>query len=88
MNFDKKNKIRYKVKSARILGVTVTFAIFFGGLWCSTNLRENEIMWFGLSTEWTGRLGAGVFLILFFLVMKNFGDIFVYGWIKNREDDN
>ena len=83
-----KNKIRHKVKTARIIGIGVTFVIFFVGLWCSTNLRENGVMWFGLSPEWTGRLGAGVFLLLFLIVMKNFGDTFVFGWIKDKEDDN
>ena len=83
-----KNKIRHKVVSARIVGIVITFAIFFGGLWCSANLRENGIMWFGLSPEWTGRLGAAMFLFLFLIVMKNFGDTFVYGWVKDQKDNN
>ena len=81
-------KIRHNVTSARIIGAAVTLIIFSGGLWCSTNLRENGVSWFGLSPEWTGRLGAGVFLILFLIVMRNFGDTFMYGWTKKEEDNN
>jgi hypothetical protein len=81
-------KSRHNVTSARIIGVTLTLIIFWGGLWCSTNLRENEVNWFGLSPEWTGRLGAGVFLILFLIVMRHFGDTFMYGWIKDGEENN
>ena len=81
-------KIRHNVTSARITGAAVTLIIFSGGLWCSTNLRENGVSWFGLSPEWTGRLGAGVFLVLFLIVMRNFGDTFVYGWIQDVEDNN
>jgi hypothetical protein len=81
-------KMRHKVTTARIIGIAVTLIIFFGGLWCSTNLRENGVSWFGLSPEWTGRLGAGVFLILFTIVMRNFGDTFIYGWIKDEENNN
>ena len=75
----------YKVTLARVIGIAVTLLIFFGGLWCSTNLRENKISWFGLTPEWTGRFGAGVFLALFIIIMKNFGDFFVYGKIKDRK---
>ena len=88
VDLGQKSKMRHKVISARITGMAVTFAIFFGGLWCSTNLRENGVVWFGLSPEWTGRLGAGVFLFLFLIVMKNFGDTFVYGWIKEKKDND
>ena len=70
---------------ARVIGTAVTLLIFLGGLWCSTNIRANEVSWFGLSPEWTGRLGAGVFLVLFIIIMKNFGDIFFYGWIKDKK---
>tara|TARA_B100000683_G_scaffold266278_1_gene298344 strand:+ start:311 stop:565 length:255 start_codon:yes stop_codon:yes gene_type:complete len=56
---------------ARVIGTAVTLLIFFGGLWCSTNIRANEVSWFGLSPECTGRLGAGVFLVLFIIIMKN-----------------
>ena len=87
LNLGKNIKIRHRVASARITGAAVTLVIFFGGLWCSTNLRENDVVWFGLSPEWTGRLGAGVFLFLFLIVMKNFGDTFVYGWVKDKKDN-
>ena len=50
--------MRHRVTMARVIGTSVTLLIFFGGLWCSTNIRENEVSWFGLSPEWTGRLGA------------------------------
>jgi hypothetical protein len=81
-------KLRRNVTSARIIGSAVTLIIFLGGLWCSINLRENGVNWFGLSPEWTGRLGAGVFLILFLIVMRNFGDTFMYGWIKDGEENS
>ena len=80
-------KIRHKVTLARITGAIVTLVIFVGGFWCSTNLRENGFSWFGLSPEWTGRLSLGVFLILFLIVMRHFGDTFVYGWIKVEREN-
>tara|TARA_B100000902_G_scaffold148316_1_gene145075 strand:- start:151 stop:402 length:252 start_codon:yes stop_codon:yes gene_type:complete len=79
--------MRHKVVLARLTGAAVTTVIFFGGLWCSTNIRENEISWFGLSPEWSGRIGAGVFLVLFVIIMRNYGDVFFYGWIKDKEND-
>jgi len=55
VDLGQKSKMRHKVISARITGMAVTFAIFFGGLWCSTNLREN-----GVTTR-----GRGISLSLF-----------------------
>ena len=79
--------MRHKVTLARLTGAAVTTVIFIGSLWCSTNIRAHEISWFGLSPEWSGRLGAGVFLVLFVIIMRNYGEIFLYGWIKDQKED-
>jgi hypothetical protein len=80
-------RMRHKVTLGRIIGAIISLTIFVGGIWFCINLRESGVSWFGLSPEWTGRLSAGVFLILFLWVSFKYGDKFVYWWIKVEEEN-